>query len=100
MGWCFLSSTLFSLASTVLTLRIDDQQAGLQCGALACVRPGGADEQSRREAAADAAAAPGAKAEVGGSKGAAAAYAGLGAVVGADKGTSPSAVSGAAETVA
>ena len=32
MGWCFLASTLFSLASTLLTLRIDDQRAGLACG--------------------------------------------------------------------
>ena len=32
MGWCFLASTGFALASTLLTLRIDDQQAGLACG--------------------------------------------------------------------
>jgi hypothetical protein len=32
MGWCFLASALFSAASTGLTLRIDDQEAGLACG--------------------------------------------------------------------
>jgi len=39
MGWCFLSSTLFSLASTLITLKIDDQSAGLLCGWWSCVEP-------------------------------------------------------------
>jgi len=37
MGWCFAASTLFSLASTVLTMRIDDQAAGLACSTWNCV---------------------------------------------------------------
>lgn len=32
LGYCFVASTAFSLASTLLTLRLDDQQAGLMCG--------------------------------------------------------------------
>lgn len=43
MGWCFLASALFSLASTLLTLRIDDQQAGLFCCRRTIIAPGGAD---------------------------------------------------------
>jgi hypothetical protein len=50
MGWCFLSSALFSAASTALTMRIDDQQAGLACGGCRCVRHGEEDEQSRKAA--------------------------------------------------
>jgi len=52
MGWCFLASTLFSAASTLLTMRIDDQQAGLACGRWSLVAPGAQDAQSRREASA------------------------------------------------
>ena len=50
MGWCFFSSALFSAASTALTMRIDDQQAGLACGGCRCVRHGEEDEQSRKAA--------------------------------------------------
>lgn len=48
LGWCFLASALFSLASTLLTLRIDDQQAGLFCGRCTVVAPGAEDAQSQR----------------------------------------------------
>lgn len=48
LGWCFLASALFSLASTLLTLRIDDQQAGLLCGRYTVIAPGAADAQSQR----------------------------------------------------
>ena len=38
LGYCFVASTAFALASTLLTLRLDDQQAGLMCGpCLTCV---------------------------------------------------------------
>ena len=38
LGYCFCASTAFSLLSTLLTLRIDDQEAGLDCGpCLSCV---------------------------------------------------------------
>ena len=38
LGYCFCASTAFSLISTLLTLRIDDQAAGLDCGpCLSCV---------------------------------------------------------------
>lgn len=49
MGWCFLASALFSLSSTLLTLRIDDQQAGLFCGRCTVVSAGAADAQSQRD---------------------------------------------------
>jgi MFS family permease len=49
LGWCFLASALFSLASTLLTLRIDDQQAGLLCGRHTVVAAGAADAQSERQ---------------------------------------------------
>ena len=52
LGWCFLASTLFSAAATALTLRIDDQQAGLACGRWSLVAAGGADAQSARAGAA------------------------------------------------
>ena len=55
LGWCFLASTIFSLASTLLTLRIDDQRAGLACGSCSLVAAGADDEQSARTAAAAAA---------------------------------------------
>ena len=48
LGWCFLASTLFSAAATALTLRIDDQQAGLACGRWDLIEAGGEDAQSRR----------------------------------------------------
>jgi len=32
LGYCFVASTAFALISTLLTLRLDDQQAGLMCG--------------------------------------------------------------------
>jgi MFS family permease len=38
LGWCFLASALFSAASTLLTLRIDDQKAGLMCGRYVVVK--------------------------------------------------------------
>lgn len=40
MGSCFLAAALFSLASTLLTMRIDDQQAGLLCGSCTVVAEG------------------------------------------------------------
>ena len=55
MGWCFVASTLFSAASTALTLRIDDQQAGLACGRCVCVRPRAAAPPAPPKAAAAAA---------------------------------------------
>ena len=58
MGWCFLASALFSAASTALTLRIDDQQAGLSCGRWRCVGQGGDDEQTRKAAGEGATASP------------------------------------------
>ena len=40
LGYCFVASAACSLASTLLTLRIDDQEAGLACGpCLTCVKP-------------------------------------------------------------
>lgn len=44
MGWCFLASAAFSLASALLTLRIDDQHAGLTCGPWRLVRERGAKD--------------------------------------------------------
>ena len=39
-GYCFVASTAFSAISTLLTLRINDQAAGLACGpCLTCVAP-------------------------------------------------------------
>ena len=37
LAWCFTASALASAAATALTLRIDDQGAGLMCGACRCV---------------------------------------------------------------
>jgi len=38
LGYCFCASTAFSAVATLLTLRIDDQAAGLDCGpCLSCV---------------------------------------------------------------
>ena len=38
LGYCFCASTAFSAIATLLTLRIDDQAAGLDCGpCLSCV---------------------------------------------------------------
>lgn len=39
LGYCFAASALFSLTSTLLTLRIDDQLAGLACGPCWLVKP-------------------------------------------------------------
>ena len=52
LGYCFIASAAFSLASTLLTLRIDDQEAGLACGpCLRCVAPRAAGEQPKEAAA-------------------------------------------------
>lgn len=37
LGYCFVASACFSLISTLLTLRIDDHEAGLNCGRFFCV---------------------------------------------------------------
>jgi hypothetical protein len=40
LGYCFVASAGFSTISTLLTMRIDDQAAGLACGpCLTCVKP-------------------------------------------------------------
>lgn len=50
LGYCFVASALASLASTLLTLRIDDQAAGLACGPCwTCVRPAAAGEDHTQE---------------------------------------------------
>jgi predicted MFS family arabinose efflux permease len=39
LGYCFVASAACSLAATLLTLRIDDQAAGLACGpCVTCVK--------------------------------------------------------------
>ena len=39
LGYCFVASACFSFLSTLLTLRIDDQEAGLNCGKCVCLAP-------------------------------------------------------------
>lgn len=50
LGYCFLASTAFSAASTLLTLRIDDQQAGLRCGpCMTCIAAVEPEEPAAKE---------------------------------------------------
>jgi hypothetical protein len=62
LGYCFVASTGFSLISTLLTLRIDDQAAGLACGpCFTCTAPAVpvAGEGAKQEASANGKAAAG-----------------------------------------
>ena len=53
LGWCFAASVLASAAATALTLRIEDQEGGLQCGACGCVAGAGGGAQGARAAEAE-----------------------------------------------
>jgi MFS family permease len=52
LGYCFVASAACSLAATLLTLRVDDQAAGLACGpCLTCVKPAANEQHGTHEVA-------------------------------------------------